>query len=131
IPVTNNALVEYRDRPAPVPRNTFYGFRDRDREVLNQDTGTARVEHEFSDSLQLRSQLRFGQAGRNSVASPPRLAGNDSTAINRELRSWVAEDRIWDSQTDLRADINTGTIRHSLVTGAAFTNEKNTRINRT
>ena len=26
VPVTNNALVEFRDRPAPVPRNTFYGL---------------------------------------------------------------------------------------------------------
>jgi catecholate siderophore receptor len=131
VPVTNNALVEYRDRPAPVPRDTFYGFRDRDLEALNQDTGTARFEHEFSDSLQLRSQLRFGRSVRNSVATPPRFASNDSTVINREMRSWVAKDQIWDNQTDLRAQFQTGFIRHSLVTGAAFTNEQNTRINRT
>jgi catecholate siderophore receptor len=131
VPATNNALAAYRDQPAPVPRNTFYGFRDRDREVLNQDTGTARFEHEFSDALQLRSQLRYGRAGRNSVATPPRFAGNDSTAINRELRSWVATDRIWDTQTDVRAQFATGGIRHSLVTGGAYTNEHNLRVNRT
>jgi catecholate siderophore receptor len=131
VPATNNALAAYRDQPAPVPRNTFYGFRDRDREILNQDTGTARLEHDFSDSLDLRTQLRFGHAGRNSVATPPRFAGNDSTDINREMRSWVAKDRIWDSQTDLRAQIRTGFIRHSIVAGGAFTNEQNIRINRT
>ena len=51
--------------------------------------------------------------------------------INRELRSWVAKDRIIDSQTDLTASVDTWGIRHNLVTGAAFTNERNTRINRT
>ena len=61
VPATNNALAEYRDKPAPVPRETFYGFRDRDREILNQDSGTVRVEHDFSDSLQLRSQFRIGE----------------------------------------------------------------------
>ncbi|HEU0121401.1 MAG TPA: TonB-dependent siderophore receptor [Bryobacteraceae bacterium] len=131
VPATNNALAAYRDQPAPVPRNTFYGFRDRDREVLNQDTGTVKFEHDFSDNLNLRSQFRFGKSGRNSMAAPPRFASNDSTAINREMRSWVAEDKILDSQTDIRATFNTGSIRHTLVSGAAFTNEKNMRINRT
>jgi catecholate siderophore receptor len=131
VTATHNALREYRDQPAPVPRETFYGFRDRDREVLNQDTGTARLEHDFSDTLSLRSQLRYGRAGRNSMATPPRFAGNDTTAINREMRSWIARDRIWDNQTDLRAQFDTGGIRHSVVTGAAFTNEHNLRVNRT
>ena len=80
VPATNNALADYRDRPAPVSRETFYGFRDRDREVLNQDAGTVRFEHDFSDNLQLRSQLRYGLAGRNSVATPPRFADNNSTS---------------------------------------------------
>ena len=47
------------------------------------------------------------------------------------MRSWVANDRIWDNQTDLQAAVDTFGIRHTLVTGAAFTNERNTRINRT
>ncbi len=131
VPATNNALADYRNMPAPVPRETFYGFRDRDREVLNQDTGTVKFEHDFSDRLQLRSQLRIGEAGRNSIASPPRFASNDSTLINRELRSWVAQDRIIDNQTDLRASFKTAGVEHNVVTGAAFTSERNTRINRT
>jgi catecholate siderophore receptor len=131
VPATNNALAAYRDQPAPVPRETFYGFRNRDREVLNQDAATVRVEHDFSDSMQLRSQLRYGLSGRNSIATPPRFASTDSTDINREMRSWVAKDRIWDSQTDLTARANTFGIQHSLVTGFALTNEHNERINRT
>jgi catecholate siderophore receptor len=131
VPATNNALAQYRDQPAPVPRSTFYGFKDRDREVLNQDTGTVRVEHDFTDSLQIRNQFRFGKSGRNSVATPPRFAGNDSTAINREMRSWVAVDKIWDNQTDVNAKATTFGIRHSLVMGGEFLKEDNTRINRT
>lgn len=129
VPVTNNALAAYRDQPAPVPRDTFYGFKDRDREVLNQDTGTIKFEHDFSDNLQLRNQMRYGQSGRNSVATPPRFTADvNSTAINREMRAWQAVDKILDNQTDLRATVKTFGIQHSLVTGAEFTNEKNTRI---
>ena len=38
---------------------------------------------------------------------------------------------ITDNQTDLPLSFDTGAMQHSLVTGAAFTNESNTRIDRT
>ena len=131
VPVTNNALVEFRDRPAPVPRNTFYGLRNRDFEKLNSDLVTLKFEHDFNDALSLRNQLRYADSSRNSIATPPRFANNNSTAINRELRSWQTEDKVWDNQTDLIARFNTGKIEHALVTGADFTRENNTRDTRT
>jgi catecholate siderophore receptor len=131
VPATNNALAAYRDQPAPVPRDTFYGLRNRDAERTGSDTATVRFEHDFSDGVDLRSQLRYGRSTRNSIATPPRFAGNDSTAINRELRSWVAEDNIWDNQTDFRARFHTGKLEHSLVSGINLTHENNLRTNRT
>jgi catecholate siderophore receptor len=75
--------------------------------------------------------LRIADSSRNSIASPPRFASNDNTVINREMRAWVANDRIVDNQTDLKASVDTFGIRHNLVTGAAFTTERNTRVART
>jgi len=131
VPAANNALAAYRDQPAPVPRETFYGLRARDREVLNQDTLTIRAEHNFSDDFRLQTQLRAGESGRNSVTAAPRFASNDTTVINRNAPAWYAKDRIVDSQTDMVASFKTGAIHHNFVSGAAFTNERNTRIART
>jgi catecholate siderophore receptor len=131
VPNTNNALAEYRDRPAPVPRNTFYGFRDRDHEKLRSDLATVRFEHDFDDNLRLGNQFRYGRSTRDSMATPPRFADVNSTVINREMRSWLTEDDIWDNQTDLRARFNTGAVNHTLVTGLAFTRERNVRRART
>ena len=131
VPATNNALVEFRDRPAPVPRNTFYGLRDRDFEKLNSDLVTLKLEHDFNDGLSLRNQLRFANSSRDSIATPPRFANINSTAINRELRSWQTEDKVWDNQTDFIARFSTGTIEHALVTGLNLTRENNTRRTRT
>jgi catecholate siderophore receptor len=130
VPATNNALPEFRDKPAPVPRDTFYGFRDRDYEKLRSDLATVKIERDFNDSTTLRNQLRFGYSSRDSLATPPRFANNNSTTINRELRSWIAEDRAFDNQTDLRSRFSTGKIEHSLVTGLALTYENNQRQNR-
>jgi catecholate siderophore receptor len=131
VPVTNNALVEFRDRPAPVPRNTFYGLRNRDFEKLDSDLVTLKFEHDFNDALSLRNQFRFANSSRDSIATPPRFANNNSTAINREMRSWQTEDKVWDNQTDLVARFNTGSVEHSLVSGADFTRENNVRNTRT
>jgi catecholate siderophore receptor len=131
VPVTNNALVEFRDRPAPVPRNTFYGLRNRDFERLNADLVTLKFEHDFNDNLSLRNQLRFADSSRDSIATPPRFANNNSTAINRELRSWQTGDKIWDNQTDFIARFSTGTVEHALVSGLDITRENNTRKTRT
>lgn len=131
VPATNNALVEFRDRPAPVPRNTFYGLRDRDFEKLNTDLVTLRFERDFNDNLSLRNQLRFANSSRDSMATPPRFANNNSTAINREMRSWITEDEVWDNQTDFVARFSTGKIEHALVTGVDFSRENNIRNIRT
>jgi catecholate siderophore receptor len=131
VTATHNVLREFRDKPAPVPRETFYGFKNRDFEKLDADLATVKFERDFSDNLSLRNQLRYGYSTRDSIATPPRFASNDSTVINREMRSWVTEDEIWDNQTDLRAKFSTGKVEHTLVSGITYTRESNERVNRT
>lgn len=131
VPNTNNVLVDFRDRPAPVPRDTFYGFRDRDFEKLDSDLVTLKFEKDFNDGLSLRNQFRYANSSRDSMATPPRFASIDSTVINREMRSWITEDKVWDNQTDFVARFSTGKIEHALVTGVNFTRENNTRVTRT
>lgn len=131
VPATNNVLVEFRDRPAPVPRNTFYGLRDRDFEKLNADLVTLKFERDFNDGLSMRNQLRYANSSRDSMATPPRFANNNSTAINREMRSWMTEDKVWDNQTDFIAHFSTGKIDHALITGMNITRENNIRQTRT
>jgi catecholate siderophore receptor len=131
VTATHNVLAAYRDQPAPVPRESFYGLRSRDTERMGSDMATARFEHDFGDSSTLRNQLRFGRSTRNSITTAPRFASNDTLVINRNGPSWLTEDDIWDNQTDLRAAFRTGPIEHSVVTGANFTNEHNVRKSRT
>ncbi len=131
VPVTNNVLVGFRDRPAPVPRETFYGFLSRDKEELSSDLVTLRFEHDFDESLSFRNQVRYGNTDRDSMATPPRFASDDSTVINREMRSWLTEDIILDNQSDFQKYFKTGDIEHSLVTGLSLTHEGNERGTRT
>jgi catecholate siderophore receptor len=131
VPSSNEVLVDFRDEPAPVPRETFYGYRSRDREKMSADLATASFQHDVDASLHLRSQLRYGRTTRNSIATPPRFASPDSTVIDREMRSWLTEDDVWDSQTDLQARFRSGSLEHALVAGVAASREGNVRRTRT
>ncbi|MFN2501342.1 MAG: TonB-dependent siderophore receptor, partial [Pyrinomonadaceae bacterium] len=131
VPATNNVLVEHRNRPAPVPRSTFYGILARDHEKLRSELFTVRFEHEFNDNLTIRNQFRYGYSRRDSIATPPRFANNNSTVITREMRSWLTDDDIWDNQTDLTYRFRTGGIQHAAVFGTSLSCEKNHRILRT
>lgn len=130
VPATNVPLAAYRERPAPVPRETFYGLRARDREQLSSDLATLRVERDFGTHTRLRSQTRYGRSWRDSLATPPRFASPNSTAINRELRSWQVTDVIWDQQTDLNVDASFLGVAHALVVGVAASHENNLRRTR-
>lgn len=131
VPLTNNALAAFRDRPAPVPRNTFYGFKERDDEVLKSNLATIAFSHSFNDKMSLRNQLRYGRSTRDSIATPPRFTTNvNSTVINRELRAWETVDETYDNQTDFSARFKTFGLEHALVTGAEFIREKNLRYAR-
>ena len=131
VTATNNVLADFRDRPAPVPRDTFYGFLSRDHEDLRSDIGTLRFEKDYNVAMSLRTQLRYGYSERDSLATPPRFASDDSTVINREMRSWITQDDVWDSQTDLTTRFSTGEINHALVTGLSLSWEDNIRKTRT
>lgn len=131
VPNTNTVLVDYRDRPAPVPRETFYGLANRDFEHLNADMATVRFEHDFSDNLSFRNQFRYGVSKRDSLATPPRFLNTASTSINREARAWRTRDDIYDNQADVRGSFQTGKVRHDYNAGFVLTHEANMRTLRT
>ncbi|MGH9630713.1 MAG: TonB-dependent receptor plug domain-containing protein, partial [Bryobacteraceae bacterium] len=99
VPASNNVLSEHRDRPAPVPRESFYGIKSRDSEKMGSDLATVRFEHDFSDTLGVRNQLRYGRSTRDSITTAPRFASTDSLVINQTGKAWLTEDGIWDNQT--------------------------------
>ncbi|MBL8174541.1 MAG: TonB-dependent siderophore receptor [Bryobacterales bacterium] len=131
VTATHNVLRDYRDQPAPVPRDTYYGLRSRDIEKMGSHTATVKLEHDFSDTVQFRNQLRYGHSSRDSITTAPRFAGNDSLVINRNGPSWITQDNIADNQTDLRARFRTGKLEHAVVTGGNLTRERNVRESRT
>ncbi len=59
--------------PAPVPRDTYYGFRD-DFMKTRTDIGSIKLEHDFSSSFTLQNTVRYASYGRDFRFSEPLIA---------------------------------------------------------
>lgn len=116
-------------RPAPVRRNNFYGFHS-DYLDTTVDIGTLRVEHDFSDAVSIRNQVRYSRAERDfRITEPTVPAGThaDSPVENVTLTRLVFEgystDTLLQNQTDLTARFSTGGLQHTLVSGVEFSRD--------
>ncbi len=123
VPTTNVPLAAYADQTPPVRWSNYYGILARDYERTQTDMGTALAEHDFSDSLKLRDQFRYGQTFRDSIISAPRFNSNATTDVLRQTQSRDEVDAILANQTDLTAKFNTGKMEHTLVGGIEYAHE--------
>ena len=119
----------YFDRPALVPRNSYYGFHD-DYMKTNVNLGTIHFEHDFNDTFTLREQFRVADYGREYRITEPQLADGvepstplNSAQIERNLIDGVGTDRLIDEDINLLSKFETGPIKHTLVTGFEYVHE--------
>lgn len=109
--------------PANVDRENYYGLKARDFEDITADISTVKLEHDFSKTLQLRNQLRYGEVSRESIITAPRMVTGSTTEVNRTAKQRDTEDSILVNQTDLTIKFDTGSIKHTVVTGLELAHE--------
>ncbi len=127
-------------RPAHVNPDNWYGLTD-DRTKQHVNSFNARIEHAFSEDVNLRSQLQYSQyttnareTAANSVVTAAgvtlnKTAGNPTNLPLQDLYVQLAShdrlihDRILDSQTDLVTKFDTGSLQHTLISGVEIAHE--------
>jgi catecholate siderophore receptor len=113
----------FAGRPAPVPRNNYYGFRS-DYLHTDADIVTARLEHDFSDAIRVSSQLRYADYRRDFRISEPIVPttftpGTPLSSITVSRNEWIgnSQEKMLQDQTDATLKFATGPLEHTLVTG--------------
>jgi catecholate siderophore receptor len=136
------ALGAFNDGPLPgAPISAYYGYENIDTQEITVDGLTATFEHDFSDGFSLRNLTRWQQVDQYLVVDPPQGAWCIDSGINPwtgatcttppgtyqpsgprgNLRDTTNDILI--NQTDLTMELETGAIRHTLVTGFSFSTE--------
>ena len=115
--------------PAPVPRQTFYGYKDDDHLRNTVDVVTAKFEHDFSSDVTIRNQFRYGGYYRDIRVTEPQIlysgAGPVVTrntplgniSVNRNSIAVNSTETFLQNQTDVTTRFDTGPLHHALVAG--------------
>ena len=125
VPYNKPALLPYTE--TGVPRDTFYGFVNRDFQKTTQDFGTLKGEFKLNDSLSLNNTFRLERSVLNYIGTLPEQNGTPAPPqgyvnLNPQSRYQVTD--VVADQTDLTYKFDTGPIRHTAVFGTEFSHER-------
>jgi catecholate siderophore receptor len=129
--------------PVPVPRSNWYGVINGlfpDLVFTTTNISTAKIEHEFSDTLKISNTTRYVSVEREAQPTAPRnlglvnQLGTTATTppanypvnlmtIGRQHFRTDTDNTLIVNQTDLLAKFNTGFLRHTLAAGIEFARE--------
>jgi catecholate siderophore receptor len=141
VPYYKNA---FYNGPLPgVPDSGYYGYKDVDRQDQTIDQATIIFAHDFSDTVSIRNLTRWQRVDQDVVVDPPQagtwcLANGVTQAgvaclatQNRDTyyvggprgTTRLSSNQIMYNQVDLRAQLDTGGIKHAITLGASAMQE--------
>lgn len=123
-----------------VSRESYFGYRNMDRQEIDVDALTGVFEHDFNDNVSLRSLARYQKVDQYTLVNPTQGSWCLDSGINPANGAACADPGTYlpsgprgttrDTsnglavfQTDLTARFATGTVEHALVAGVSFTHE--------
>jgi len=114
-------------RPAPVPRENFYGFTS-DYLKTDADIGTFALDHRVNDSIGLEARVRYARYTRESRITEPLITDQAATdlseiSVYRYVFFGDSEEKMLMGQVDATLDLSTGSLTHSIVTGVEYGSE--------
>jgi catecholate siderophore receptor len=110
--------------PAPVERSSYYGFPHGNYLKTDVDIATVKAEHDFTGSITLRNQVRYGHYKRDVQITEARVSGTptldtplEEISVNRNQIAVKSLETSLNDQLDLTLRFRTGFAEHTVVTG--------------
>ncbi|WP_322517692.1 TonB-dependent receptor [Rhodopseudomonas palustris] len=104
-----------------VPRETYYGFINRDFQKAQQDFGTVIGEFAITPDLTLSSRSRAGRSVLDYIGTLP--SNPTATTVQLASQSRYQVTNVLANQTDLTYKFDTGPVKHALIGGAEISRE--------
>jgi catecholate siderophore receptor len=125
VPYNKPGLAPWTD--TGVPRNTFYGFVNRDFQKTQQDIGTLNGEFRLSDSLTIDNKFRQEASVLNYIGTLPEQNGTPPPPygyVNLNPQSRYQVTTVTADETDATLKFDTGPIRNTAVLGTEISRER-------
>ena len=112
---------------APVDLANYYGSTDYDHDTASQNSYTARIEHDISQTRSLRNQTRYNKTHRDAIISTiqnPAAFNPETNLVMMARQGNERENTIVSNQTGLVDRFSTGSLRHATSLGVEYTFEE-------
>lgn len=126
VPGFYNASAALRAAPR-VDRENFYGLAS-DYEKVDADMGTVKIEHELGAKATLTNTTRYGKSkmdriltGINSLTA---AGAQNSWTVSRSRQSVLQENEILGNTTNVVAEVQAGSVKHTISTGLEVLSEE-------
>jgi len=127
--IPDYGLPWFGTRPADVPRDNFYGFRD-DYLETTANILTAAVTHSVGDGFDLNTQIRYANYTRDSRLTEPLIPAGTSLdaplediTIDRHVFIGHSEESMLYGHGNATLRLATGNVRHAIVAGVELSEE--------
>ncbi|MES2195952.1 MAG: TonB-dependent receptor [Pseudomonadota bacterium] len=105
-----------------VPRETYYGFVNRDFQKAKQDFGTITTEVQVAPFLTLTNRSRAARSVLDYIGTLP--SNPTATTVNLASQSRYQVTDVLANVSDATFKFDTGPVKHTMVAGAEFSQEK-------
>ncbi len=116
--------------PAPVDRNNYYGFENGNYLRTYVNIGTVRTEHDVNNNIVVRNQVRYANYARDVLITEAQIPAGvtlatplDKINVTRHEIGVDSAETYLDEQFDTVAHFETGSLRHTLVSGVEIGRE--------
>jgi catecholate siderophore receptor len=118
------------NQPAPVDRHNYYGFADGNYLRTRDNIATLRAEHDFNANISIRNQTRYARYSRDVLITEPQIPAGTTVStplasiqITRNELASNSIEAFAANQTDATFKFQTGSIRHTLISGLELDRE--------
>ncbi|AIC20035.1 TonB-dependent receptor [Pseudomonas chlororaphis] len=111
-----------------VKRDAYFGWKNLDKEQIEQNAFTADFEHDFSDHLRLQNLTRYSRTARDTIVSASHVNTSGVPAgryrpAGPQAYGRDATTEMWINQSNLIGDFEFAGMRHDLVAGVELSRE--------
>lgn len=121
---------QYSGKPIDVKQGVYYGWKDRDFQKQENQSGTIKLEHDLSDNLTISNTAVYNSSKNDYLwTNPDDSKGNiyKNGNVWARANSRVADTDAFTDQLALTGKFNTGRLKHSFNLGAEYSDQETDR----
>lgn len=121
---------QYSGKPIDVNQGVYYGWKDRDFQKQENQSGTIKLEHDLTDNLTISNTAVYNSSKNDYLwTNPDDSQGNiyKSGNVWARVNSRIADTDTFTDQLALTGKFNTGALKHSFNLGAEYSDQETDR----